>query len=337
MSEKIREIKIILLEQIYKNGIIQQFKLNLNKMFSKESKNNLKRAIDELGKEGKIKVSGMHLIDSDEFLLSFSGYITDLGILEYESYDFKNEDKFSIEIARFLNLINETASEQLESREIADELIILGSTKSKNILEGFLRHSIEYTCNVNKKSGIGVSGYDFMYVFDIFSAITEFGKNVLQKYNSFTNLFNQSYLTHIKDFILKEHDSLEIFIENKLWKDACIKMGFILEFLILKWLDMKSISTVSHSKSSPPHKNINTKDSSFFDKIQYYIEMGSKTYSNEIGNETEWRIVDNIIRDYRNFIHLQKYEENRLIHNQPLAKNEYEILYNTYSSIIQYF
>ena len=117
------------------------------------------------------------------------------------------------------------------------------------------------------------------------------------------------------------------------WKDLCIKMGSILEFLLTKWLEHKGISKITHSKINSQKK---LKDATFSDKILYYLETAGKNHSFEIGKDTEWKIADNIIRDYRNYIHLQKYEK-RIANYGPLNERSFKMLERVFKEIINYF
>ena len=74
----------------------------------------------------------------------------------------------------------------------------------------------------------------------------------------------------------------------------------------------------------------------FWDKINFYLETARITYNNEIGDNTSWSIVNNVIREYRNYIHLEKYEE-RVITDGYLDKGDYDQLRPAFELIIQFF
>ena len=285
--------------------------------------------------EGKIQILSKGLIN-DDFLTNFYGQITDLGVLEFESYEFKDETKYSIEIARFLKVIEENDKDYLDLDEIIKEMLKLGSKRDPSDLSSFLRQTIQYTCDVVKKSSISSSCNDFFHIPKIFNSLTDEGKQVIAKYQNSIELFQKPFIQSSRALIIDEYRSLDILTENRLWKDACIKIGSILEYLITKWLKSKSISTISHSKTKIPNKPFNVEiKTSFFHKVQYYIEHGSNIYSNEIGNMTQWDIVNIRIRDYRNYIHLQTYEKDRISMNNPLVEQDYESLRREFDNIIK--
>ncbi len=91
--------------------------------------------------------------------------------------------------------------------------------------------------------------------------------------------------------------------------------------------------TIIHSKLKNPKK---LRNATFADKIQFYLESAGLKYSYEIGKDTEWKITNNIIRDYRNYVHLQEYEK-RLNSVGPLDGTIVELLFPTFETIIGYF
>ena len=50
---------------------------------------------------------------------------------------------------------------------------------------------------------------------------------------------------------------------------------------------------------------------------------------------TQWDIVNIRIRDYRNYIHLQTYEKDRISMNNPLVEQDYESLRREFDNIIK--
>ena len=179
MSYTIKEIKDRILEEMYKNGLISPYSGNLKAIFKNENDVKIKRAIDELGKQGKIKVFKMSSINLEQFLTYFEGFLTDRGILEYENYDFSDIQRWGIEIIRFLQVIEQTDKNILDLSEIISEMIKLCSKRSPQILSNFLTLSIEYTSKVDKKTAMRLGKYEMLFVYNTFAAITEYGKKVL--------------------------------------------------------------------------------------------------------------------------------------------------------------
>ena len=116
-----------------------------------------------------------------------------------------------------------------------------------------------------------------------------------QEMNLFSRIQDQKY----KALLLDEMRVLELLELHQYWKDACIKMGSILEFLLTEWLEDRV------KNSTPPTHHIDRK--AFFDtKLSFTIkQLQGKDYG--IGSYADWVIVKAIIKEYRNFVHLQEY------------------------------
>lgn len=159
--------------------------------------------------------------------------------------------------------------------------------------------------------------------------LTYEGSIFLDEYKS---PYSKKFITNQK-MILKENKELYILIENKLWKDACVKMGSISEYVLTKWIESKKI---------PPHSLTNRKnikklrDITFGEKIDYYINVRAQKFNFEMGSITEWNIIKNIIKDYRNYIHLQKYEE-RIKKNDYLGERDFKSVYSIFKSLRELF
>ncbi len=154
----------------------------------------------------------------------------------------------------------------------------------------------------------------------------------LKFYESSNELFQKQFITNRK-LVLQEHKSIVDLIKLGYWKDACIKMGSILEYLLTKWLENKNINRINHSKIS---NSKSLTKATFFDKMCYYLETAGSNFSFEIGKDTEWGIAQNIFRDYRNYIHLQEYEK-RISNIGLLDEDSFSILEPAFKAIVKYF
>jgi len=331
MKDEIENIGQLLLEEMYLHGFSKFYEKDLTLFFPKRRERDIKDAVKFLFKKGLIKVFGFNHLSHNFFLHDFSGHITDLGVLNLEANEKYNENKYSIEILRFLQVIDESNEESLHLDKIIPRLKQKGSIKTEGELKDIICTSIEHTCNVNKiSSGGGL--YVDIHVNNNTSPITDIGMNLIQDYIKKTKIFTNPIITN-RDIILKEYNALEILIRNELWKDACIKMGSILEYLLTKWLEYNNETLITHSqnkKQNPLGK------AQFYDKIRFYIEKARIKYNNEIGDKTQWEIVDKVIREYRNYIHLQKYEK-RITLDGYLDKNDFELLKKPFNQILDYF
>lgn len=135
-----------------------------------------------------------------------------------------------------------------------------------------------------------------------------------------------------KKILLDEYKELQKNIEQGSWKDACIKIGGILEYLLTKWLKNKGVTA---SQVIDTQKSKDWKDVTFHQMIEFYMN-NSRSYSDEIGTYTDWNLVKNILKDYRNYIHLLKYEE-RVKQGDFLKKDEFDRIYPIFKEIIKKF
>ena len=130
MNNLVENLKFEIVEKIYDNGLDSVFNADLTQLFPDYSNNQLRNGISELfNDEGIIEVWGSQQIVHDFFLNDFYGFLTDKGILEYEDFVY-DETKYSIEIVRFLQVVESTAKKYLVDSEIVGDYITLLLKKS---------------------------------------------------------------------------------------------------------------------------------------------------------------------------------------------------------------
>ncbi len=129
-----------------------------------------------------------------------------------------------------------------------------------------------------------------------FNCISDNGISILKAYYHSKDIFNT---TLNKQELLKEHHMVYKLKQMGEYKDAIIKMGSIVEYVISEWLKRNS------------HPN----PKKFENKLNKLEHLSKSSLTGSI-TPTEWRIVNSIIRDYRNFIHLQKYFDDRIVLNE---------------------
>ena len=135
-----------------------------------------------------------------------------------------------------------------------------------------------------------------------------------------------------KRILLEEYDELQKCIQQGSWKDACIKIGGILEYLLTKWFQDKGVTP---SQITGTTKTKKWKEVSFHKMIEFYMN-NSMIYSDEMGTYTDWNLVKNILKDYRNYVHLLKYEE-RVQKGDFLRKKEFDRIHSIFIEILKNF
>lgn len=99
------------------------------------------------------------------------------------------------------------------------------------------------------------------------------------------NLFHSIKNPRAKNILIEEYNDIGFLKQQHKWKDAAIKMGSILDFLLYNLFDQKKI------KIAKPD---------FHKRLKYVMK------NNLIGNPNDWLRADQILRDYRNLVHLQE-------------------------------
>ncbi|GAH43370.1 unnamed protein product [marine sediment metagenome] len=94
--------------------------------------------------------------------------------------------------------------------------------------------------------------------------LTPDGRKFLDSCRYASKLFEKIIDSMQKRILLEEYDELQKNIQQGSWKDACIKIGGILEYLLTKWLEEKNITP---SQIISTKKKIEWKDVSFHKMI----------------------------------------------------------------------
>ena len=118
MKDEIENIGLLLLKDMYSHGFSKLYQKDLIQLFSKRKERDVKDAVKFLSNNGLIKVFGMNQLSYNFFLQQFSAHITDLGVLNIEKNDIYNEGGYSVEILRFLQVIDESSENSLNLDKI---------------------------------------------------------------------------------------------------------------------------------------------------------------------------------------------------------------------------
>ena len=162
--------------------------------------------------------------------------------------------------------------------------------------------------------------------------LTPEGRKFLYSWRYESKLFAKVTDPLQKTILLEEYEELQKDIQQNSWKGACIKIGGIIEYLLTKWLQDKGVSP---SQIISTKKVKKWKDVSFHQMIDFYMN-NSRNYADEIGTYTDWNLVKNILKDYRNYVHLLKYEE-RVKQGDFLRKKEFDRIYPIFQEILKKF
>jgi len=277
----------------------------------------------------------------DEYYIEQDGIqisITFQGIYYYEEKYLKPDYYYLKAIMIILEFLEKLengkyANFSIPNIEIIDELKKEGITMNNKEFYQFLV-TLDQRTNLFKNIGpFGIMTEDEIKPYIRNKALlTPDGRKFLYSWRYESNLFVKITDPLQKTILLEEYEELQKDIQQTSWKGACIKIGGILEYLLTKWLQEKGIT---------PQQIINTKkvknwkDVSFHQMIEFYMN-NSRTYADELGTYTDWNLVKNILKDYRNYIHLLKYEE-RVKQGDFLRKKEFDRIYPIFQEILKKF
>lgn len=139
-----------------------------------------------------------------------------------------------------------------------------------------------------------------------------------------------------KKLFLKNINEIEYLRKKEKWKDAFIKMGSILEFLITNYIEENKLDKNEEGKPirveiliGGRRRSINPVEAQFGEKISFILQH--EIFDGEYNND--WRIVDGLIRKLRNYIHLYQYIKDRT----RVSKDLFDKLYNVFERLMLLF
>ena len=183
MDDAINYIQEDLLRKIYDNGVINPFKANLFELYSTFRKMDIKNAVNNLISRGIIYtyLQYFRYRKDDFFYEDFMAFFIDTGLIRYEGDDIHNEDKFSIEILRFIKVIHLLDEGHVKLSEVIDKVVELGSNRSKEDLEKLYLITIKNTCKVEKHTFMSSYHASMMTIRVDFDTISYLGKALLDR------------------------------------------------------------------------------------------------------------------------------------------------------------
>jgi len=211
MKESIKIIIKTILDEMYKLSPFKLFKINLFKNFQQFSRKDIKTAINSLINYGYINASGINQRHMDFFYEDFNGFFTDKGILEYESYDFADNEKFSIEFIRLLNYLEEAEEKTIDLSKIIEGVKEKGSLRTDEELKDLFLICVNYVCNAEKKTFSNSLIPNIFYINNNYNTITHYGRSILEKYQNYKKYKNKMCEIFPKNLFIGQN-----LIENQL-------------------------------------------------------------------------------------------------------------------------
>ena len=137
--------------------------------------------------------------------------------------------------------------------------------------------------------------------------ITDEGKEFLELYSKLINLFSTITNPFARDILLSEYQDIKDLWYRRKWKDIAIKMGSILDYLTYDYFDKNSITI--------PNNN-----NPFFHDRLLFLQK-----TKIIGSSSDWFQADNILRYYRNCVHLQEIINKNIVFNETMIKQIFPV------------
>jgi hypothetical protein len=140
--------------------------------------------------------------------------------------------------------------------------------------------------------GVGYSEELIIFRIDL-PILTNKGRDFLNLHKTAKLVF-QKVQPKSKRLLLEEYFEIFNLWKRKKWRDIAIKMGSILECLITDFFKQNEALYISEGLKPPGINN------TFHEKLLFIKR------NDLLGDPNDWNYVDNVMRDYRNLIHLYK-------------------------------
>ena len=326
----------LILKAIYEN-ITEEllYRISLNEIKSSEELKEL--TIQEL-------FNSLELLQDKKYL-SYQEYITEAdylikinikGILKFEKDHPDIHPEFTILTKKFLSTVKDIEDEKITlepgegeqiGRILVDDFLTHSNIKKQDFDKvNFIRHSGDETFH----RGIGWTNKGgFLFFGKNLIFLTPRGREFLEFQNNLENLFSNVSSTFGKQVLLEEYSDLHFLMRNGKWKDVLIKMGSIVEYLVYDHIDHSGLGIDNNgnpleyeiSDFDGRKRKIKLIDSKFGRRLLFIIQhnvFDSKWAS-------DWTFVNNIIREFRNYIHISKLVSNNIIVDFATVQSIYPI------------
>lgn len=327
-------------EDYYHNFTIEEIKENIR--FNGINENEIHYWIEQLSKANYIDIRTLR--DTFDFQISLEG------LLFLEKYYMKEQQEFISLTVNVLNFLKRVENgkiklspgdgNQVGSFPIPEFLnIIECSEEAKQKKLEFVVNEISGRTFRKGESFIYSNSFGFggnELIFFRTLLLTSKGRAFLSYHQKFKNLFNSITDEFAKEILLDEYSEVENLRKRERWKDAIIKIGTILEYLITNYIEENNLDKDENGNLRKVEiiiggkkKKIIPNQAEFGKKLAFIIQK--EVFGRESNNE--WKIVDGLIRNFRNYIHLQSYIKDRV----EVNKDMFDTLYPVFEKLILLF
>jgi len=179
-------------------------------------------------------------------------------------------------------------------------------------------------CIYSSKEGLIFYGHEFLPL------LTMEGRNFLEYQLKLNDLFKNLSDNYGREILLQEYENIKLLIEHEKWMDATIKIGSILEYAITDYFrkrrdedDEYDLTFIKkYNKNGKPLKgNVLDENTSFHKKLRFILEK--EIFGREFNKD--WNYVDMVIRNYRNFIHIDELVRNKIIFTKEMFEQIFPV------------
>lgn len=331
---------IISLEDYYHNFTIVE--INENIRFNGINVNEIHYWIEQLVKA--------NYIDVRRFQYKFDFQITLEGLLFLEKYYMKEQQEFISLTVKVLDFLKRVENGKIKlGPGVGNQVGFFPIPEFLNIIEcSEEAEQKKLSFVINEISGRTLpKGESFIYsnsfglggdklIFFRTLLFTAKGREFLSYHQKFKNLFNPITDEFAKEILLDEYNEVENLRKRERWKDSIIKIGTILEYLITNYIEENNLDKDENGNLRKVEiiiggkkKKIIPSQAKFGEKLSFIIQK--EVFGRESNNE--WKIVDGLIRNFRNYIHLQSYIKDRV----RINKDVFDTLYPVFERLIVLF
>jgi hypothetical protein len=328
--DEILDIRNQIIKLFYKNYLEWDCEIDVEKLFgllSLEGKDKKKflQALESLISEDALKLRSSTPQEGPKF--KDSGMrdklvITMEGLFFYELG--KPQKEFTDLIVGLLHLFNEIdngkyikTENEIDIKELKDYYkTVLDIDFNFKKLYFFIDEVSEAFCI---KNSFGYANNPQRIIFrDLNHPILRLdGKEFLEDEIKIRVLFQNVSDDFGRGLLREEYETIKFLWEKEDWKDIAIKMGSILEYLVTDYFEQKNISSFHLKKK---REKINLNYATFEQKLEYIIE--NQLFGIEYNQD--WKYAQSNIKEYRNYIHLQKLVKEKIIIDYEIITEMYE-------------
>ncbi|MFW9877750.1 MAG: hypothetical protein ACFFG0_32075 [Candidatus Thorarchaeota archaeon] len=327
-------------EEYYHNFTIED--IRNNEKFNTIRENEIIFSVEQLNKSGFIKIRPFP--QKIDFRISLDGilFIEEQFLIENKIFT-----SFTIKILNFLKKVQDGIIELntetngnydlFPTKEIFEEIDCQKENekyKISFILNEIINYSFSDKESLIYTNTLSIGPNEFHFFSKVI--LTARGRAFLDYHQKLKNLFRSINDNFAKEILLDEYKEIENLRIREKWKDAFIKIASILECLITFYIEQNNLDKDKDGKIIKTNVSIAGRkrrfvpsEGNFEEKLNFIMqyEIFGREYN------SYWEIVNSLIRNFRNYVHLLTYIKKRI----KVDKELFDKLYPVFEKLIILF